>query len=94
VGYSKVQLLGGVRSFSLLNVLSLLLFRGYRGVPLLDVKQLGDEAEHSSPSSAKVKNEWSYTFTPHYTFMACIGITLPLLYICCECEFGILLVEE
>jgi len=43
-----------VGSSSLLNVLSLLLFRGYRRVPSLDVKQLGDEAEHSSPSSAKV----------------------------------------
>jgi len=80
VGYSKVQLLGGVRSFSsLLNVLNLLLFRGYRGVPLLVGKQLGNEADHSSPSSAKVKNQWSYTFAPHYAFMACIRIALHLL---------------
>jgi hypothetical protein len=30
----------------------------------LGVKQLGCEADHSLPSSAKVKNIWSYTFTP------------------------------
>jgi hypothetical protein len=89
VGYSKVKLLGGVMSFSLLNVLSLL-FSGYRGVPLLDVKQLGYEADHSSQSSAKVKNEWSCTSAPSCAFMACIGIALPLLYICCDCEFVIL----
>jgi hypothetical protein len=29
----------------------------------------GREADHSPPSSAKVKNEWSYTFTPPYVFM-------------------------
>jgi hypothetical protein len=28
------------------------------------VKRPGHEANHSSPSSAKVKNEWSYTSTP------------------------------
>jgi hypothetical protein len=28
------------------------------------VKQLGHEAEHSPPSSAKVKNAWSCTSTP------------------------------
>jgi len=28
------------------------------------------EANHSPPSSAKAKNEWSYTFTPPYIFMA------------------------
>jgi hypothetical protein len=30
----------------------------------LEVKQLGHEADHSPPSSAKVKNVWSYTSTP------------------------------
>jgi len=29
------------------------------------VKWLGSEAEHSPPSSVKVKNGWSYTTTPH-----------------------------
>jgi len=28
------------------------------------------EADHWPPSSAKAKNEWSYTFTPPYIFMA------------------------
>jgi hypothetical protein len=30
----------------------------------LAVKWLGHEADHSPPSSAKVKNAWSYTSTP------------------------------
>jgi hypothetical protein len=38
------------------------LFRG--------VKRPGLEADHSSPSSAEVKNEWSYTSTPPYVFIA------------------------
>jgi hypothetical protein len=36
----------------------------------LGVKQLGCETDHSPPSSTKVKNEWSYTSTPQYVFMA------------------------
>jgi hypothetical protein len=32
------------------------------------VKQLGCEADHFPPSSARV-NEWSYTSTPQYIFM-------------------------
>ena len=31
------------------------------------------------PSSAKVKNEWSYTSTPRYAFMECAGTTSPYL---------------
>jgi hypothetical protein len=42
---------------------------GTRGTSL-GVKRPGREADHSSPSSAKVKNEWSYTSTPQYAFMA------------------------
>jgi hypothetical protein len=34
------------------------------GVLSLGVMQLGHEANHSPPSSAKVKNVWSYTSTP------------------------------
>jgi hypothetical protein len=34
------------------------------------VKQPGCEVNNSPPSSAKVKNEWSYTSTPLNTFMA------------------------
>jgi len=30
----------------------------------------GNEADHSPPSSAEVKNAWSYTSTPPYVFMA------------------------
>jgi hypothetical protein len=36
----------------------------------LGVKRPGREADHSPPSSAEVKNAWSYTFSPQYTFMA------------------------
>jgi hypothetical protein len=31
----------------------------------LGVKQPGREADHSPPSSAEIKNEWSYTSTPN-----------------------------
>jgi len=34
------------------------------------IKQPGRETDHSLPYSAKVKNAWSYTFTPQYVFMA------------------------
>jgi hypothetical protein len=37
----------------------------------LGVKRPGREANHSHPSSFEVKNVWSYTSTPQYTFMAC-----------------------
>jgi hypothetical protein len=40
------------------------------GALSLGVKRPRREADHSSPSSAEVKNAWSYTFTPHYVFMA------------------------
>jgi hypothetical protein len=30
----------------------------------------GRESDHSPPSSAQVKNEWSYTSTHQYVFMA------------------------
>jgi hypothetical protein len=36
----------------------------------LGVKRPGHESDHSPPSSAEVKNVWSYTSTPQYTFMA------------------------
>jgi hypothetical protein len=50
------------RADRLLGPLSLLL-NGYRGsVPR--VKWPGSEVYHSLPSSAEVKNEWSYTSTP------------------------------
>jgi hypothetical protein len=40
------------------------------GALSLGVKRPGREADHSPPSSAKVKNTWSYTSTPQYVFMA------------------------
>jgi hypothetical protein len=40
------------------------------GALSLGVKRLGCEADHSPPSSAYVKNAWSYTSTPQYVFMA------------------------
>jgi hypothetical protein len=46
---------------------------GIRAVSL-GVKRPGYEADHSPPSSAEVKNAWSYTSTPQYAFMAwCSG---------------------
>jgi hypothetical protein len=36
----------------------------------LGVKRPGLEIDHSAPSSAEVKNQWSYTSTPQYDFMA------------------------
>jgi hypothetical protein len=35
-----------------------------------EVQWLGHEADHSHPSSAKVKNAWSYASTSQYVFMA------------------------
>jgi hypothetical protein len=40
------------------------------GALSLRVKWPGCEANHSPPSSAEVKNAWSYTSTPQYVFMA------------------------
>jgi hypothetical protein len=36
----------------------------------LVIKGPGREADHSPPSSAEVKNAWSYTSTPQYVFVA------------------------
>jgi hypothetical protein len=52
-----------------------LLFNGYWG-SFLGVKWLWCEVNHSLPSSAKVKNEWNYTFIPLYAFMAWTGTAL------------------
>ena len=40
-----------------------ILFKWYRGSFVM-VKQLEREIDHSLPSSAEIKNEWSYTSTP------------------------------
>jgi hypothetical protein len=39
------------------------------GVLSLGVKRLESEDDHSPPSSAEVKDAWSYTCTPQYAFM-------------------------
>ena len=39
----------------------------------------GHEAGHSLLSNNEIKNEWSYTSTPIYAFMACTGTTLTCL---------------
>jgi len=48
----------------------------------LEVKWPGSKTDHSPPFGAEVKNEWSYTYTTPYVFMArCLinqGTTLPL----------------
>jgi hypothetical protein len=41
-----------------------------RGALSLGIKRPGCEADHSPPSSAEIKNAWSYTSTPQYVFMA------------------------
>jgi hypothetical protein len=41
-----------------------------QGVLSPGVKRPGREADHSPPSSAEVKNAWSYTSTPQYAFIA------------------------
>ena len=43
---------------------------GGKGVPVVN-KVSGDEADLSPPSCADFKNEWRYTFTPAYDFVAC-----------------------
>jgi hypothetical protein len=47
-------------------------YRGYQ-FTFQGVRRPWRGVDRSSPSSAEVKNEWSYTFTPLYTLMACYG---------------------
>jgi hypothetical protein len=39
----------------------------------LRVKRTGREADHSPPTSAVVKNAWSFSFTPKYVMAWCLG---------------------
>jgi hypothetical protein len=45
------------------------------GALSLGVKRPGREADYSPPSSAEVKNAWSYTSAPLYVFMAWYLVT-------------------
>jgi hypothetical protein len=59
------------RDFSPLHVVQ----TGSRAQPApgalsLGVKRPEDEADHSPPTSAEVKNTWIYTTTPPHVFMA------------------------
>ena len=47
-------------------------YRGYR-CTFPRVRRSGRGVDRSSPSSAEVKNEWSYTSTSLYTLMTCYG---------------------
>jgi hypothetical protein len=47
-----------------------LLSNWYRRPFSTEIKRQWREADHSSPTSAEVKNTWIYTFTPPYVFMA------------------------
>jgi hypothetical protein len=49
------------------------------GVLFLEMRWLGLETDHQSPSSAEVKYEWSYISVTAYTFMSCKMTTLPVL---------------
>jgi hypothetical protein len=49
--------------------------RLFSGYPRLGVKWSGREDDHSRPSRAEVKNEWSCTTTAPDAFMACTAIT-------------------
>jgi len=42
-----------------------IIFSEYWGVPSTGTKQPGHKANHSPPSRAEVKKEWSYTSTPY-----------------------------
>jgi hypothetical protein len=53
--HHRVQTVSGIHSATYLS---------------LGVKRPGCEADYSPPSSAEVKNAWSYTFTHQYVFMA------------------------
>jgi hypothetical protein len=72
----RLQVLVGSRIFSMSSGLAL----GSTQPPIqlvpgalsLGVKQLGCEADHSTPASTKVKKMWIYTSTLPYTFMALV----------------------
>jgi hypothetical protein len=50
-----------------------------QGVPEPLHSRVKQKADHSPPSSAKVKNEWHYTSTPTYAFL--VGTRENFLYL-------------
>jgi len=50
-----------------------------------EVKRPENGTDHSLPSSAQVKNEWSYTSTPPHYFTACTQTTLTLPQVQARC---------
>jgi hypothetical protein len=44
------------------------------GALSLGIKRLGREVDHSPPSSAEIKNEWSYTYTSPYVLWCLIKL--------------------
>lgn len=58
----------GVHQVSCLRVLS---------AQSLEIRSLSNDNDYLSPTSQEVANEWSYTSTLTYAFIACRGITLP-----------------
>jgi len=73
------QLVGaGARYFSILSVEAGLVPvqpTAY-SVPSLVVKRPDHKDNHSPPSTARIKNKWSYFFAPPYTFSAFTGTPL------------------
>jgi hypothetical protein len=59
-----------------------LLSDGYKGY-FPGVRRPGRDADHSSTSSAEVKNAWSYTSTPQYAFIAWCSVKVQgQIYLC------------
>jgi len=56
------------------------LLNGYLGY-FPGAKRPGREADHSSPSNAEVKNEWSHASTPLYALMAWTEASFPFLFL-------------
>jgi len=51
--------------------------QGVPEAPSSGIKRQGHVLEHSSPSSAEVKNKWIYTSSLSYVFVACTRKVLP-----------------
>jgi hypothetical protein len=59
------------------------------GALSLGIKQPVREADHSPPSSAEVKNAWSYTSTHQYNFMAWCSVKAQgQIYLLCPKDYA------